>query len=79
MIEDVTVPVLEAAVDRVPVALTVAVFVDVSVAVDVGLTAREFEVRGLRERVAVPVEEREARPEEDRVGLADELRDPLVE
>ena len=79
MIEDVTVVVLEAAIDRVPVALTVAVFVLVRVAVDVGLTASELEVKGLRERVPVPVEERDARPEEDRVGLADELREALVE
>ncbi len=78
VIEAVIVPVLEAALDAVPVALTVAVFVLVRVAVDVRLTKGEFEVRGLRERVPVPVEEREALPEEDRVGLADELREALV-
>jgi len=74
-----TVAVFEEALDPVPVGLTVLVFVDVRVAVDVGLTKREFELGGLRERVPVPVEEREAFPEEDSVGLADELREPLVE
>ena len=63
----------------VGVPLAVPVFVDVRLLVVVRVIRPEPDPRDVAEGLEEPVELLEARGEEERVGLAEELREPLVE
>ena len=70
---------MELTAHLVGVPLAVPVFVDVRLLVVVRVIRPEPDPREVAEGLEEPVELLEARGEEDRVGLAEELREPLVE